>query len=94
MIVELGVHTFPETGSSRRGNRNSTLLLLLHPIHGGSAIVHLTNFVRTAGIEEYAFGSCCFTRVHMRTDANIAVSADRSFACHDLIPNKMLSGEN
>jgi hypothetical protein len=94
MVFELGVHTFPKTGSSRRGNRNTTLLLLLHPIHGCGTIVHFTNFVGTTRIEQHTFGSCGFTRVHMRTDANIAVPADRSFACHDLIPNKMFSGEN
>jgi hypothetical protein len=88
MVIELGIHAFPETGRRRRGDSDAALLLLFHPVHGRGAIVHFTNLVRSASVKKYALGCCGFTRIHMRADANIAIPADRSFTCHDWIPNK------
>ena len=83
VLVELGIHALPETGGRRRGNGNTPLLLLLHPVHGGRTIVHLTNLVGQAGVEKNALGGRGFTRVHVRTDTDIAIPADRSLTCHD-----------
>ena len=38
----------PESRGRSRSNRDATLLLLLHPIHGRSAVMHFANFVRLA----------------------------------------------
>jgi hypothetical protein len=50
--------------------------------------MHFTNLVGKASVKQYSFGGRRFTCVHMRTDANISVPADRSFACHDLNPRR------
>ena len=39
---------FPVTGSSCRGYRNASFLLLFHPVHDGSTFMDLTNLVRTS----------------------------------------------
>ena len=50
MILHDAVQTagayLPEGGGSSRGNGDTTLLLLLHPVHGGGTVMYLTNLVR------------------------------------------------
>jgi hypothetical protein len=86
MLLELLCHAGPETGSGSGGNRDTTLLLLLHPVHNGSAVVNLTNLVRYAGVKKYAFGRRCLTGINVRHDADIAITLDRCCTCHGLIP--------
>jgi hypothetical protein len=72
----------PKTGSGSRGYGNTTLLLLLHPIHGGSAIMHLTNFMGTTSVIEDTLGSCGLSSIDVSHDANITVSFQGSFHRH------------
>src|SRR5262249_15454802 len=39
----------PEAGRCGRSNGDAALLLLLHEVHGGSAVVHFTDFVTLTG---------------------------------------------
>ena len=48
-------------------------LLLLHPIHGGGAFMHLTDLISAAGIVQNTFRGRCFTGINMRHDADIAI---------------------
>ena len=77
VLVKLLVHARPETGRRSRGDRDATLLLLLHPVHDGGAVVYLTNLVRYAGVKKYAFGRRCLTGIDVGHDANIAITLDR-----------------
>ena len=45
VLVVLLIHTLPETGGRSRCNRDTALLLLLHPVHGCSTIVNFSNTV-------------------------------------------------
>src|SRR5216683_3344495 len=62
----------PDGGGRRRGNGDAALLLLLHPVHGGGALVDLTDLVVDAGVEQNSFGCGGFARVDMRHDPDVA----------------------
>src|SRR6202021_2032645 len=53
-IDDVDTDVFPCAGGSGGGNRDAALLLLLHPVDGRSALVHLTDTMRDARIEEDA----------------------------------------
>src|SRR5690606_11969946 len=46
------IHTLPEAGHRCRGDGDAALLLLHHPVRRGCAIVHLTELMAHAGVEE------------------------------------------
>ena len=60
----------------RRGDRDSPLALLRHPVHNGRALVDLTDLIGFAGVIENALGRRRLTRVNMRDDADVPSSLD------------------
>ena len=76
----------PETGRRSRRDRDAALLLLLHPVHDGSAVVHLAYLVRDTGVEKDALGRGRLARINMGHDADIAVTLDGGCAGHDKNP--------
>jgi hypothetical protein len=81
--IEL-IHALPETGRRSRGDGDATLLLLLHPVHGRSAVMHFTDLVIDTGVKQDALGHRRLAGVDVRADTDIAVALDRSFACHSI----------
>ena len=75
-------HAFPEGGGGGRGDGDAALLLLLHPVHGGGAIVHFANLVIDARIEQDALGGGGLAGVDMGADADITVAFDGGSAGH------------
>ena len=61
----------PVTSSGGRGDGDTTLLLLHHPVHGGSAIVHLTNLVGLSCVEQDTLRCRCLTGVNVGHDADV-----------------------
>ena len=55
-----------------RGDRDAALLLLLHPVHDGGALVDLAHLVGAAGVIEDALGRRGLTRVDVRHDSDVA----------------------
>ena len=49
------VPVVPESGGSGGGDCDTALLLLLHPVHGGCAVMHLSDLVGKTGIEKDTF---------------------------------------
>ena len=86
VIGELGIHTFPKAGGGCRGNSNAALLLLLHPVHGGSTIMYLTNFMRHTCIEQNTLCGRGFACIYMSTDADIAIPTDWGLAGQCVFP--------
>ena len=62
---------FPETGRRSAGNRDSTLLFLLHPVHDRRTLVHLANLVRDTCVIKDTFRGRGLTGIDMRHDADI-----------------------
>ena len=65
--------TVPETGRRCRGDRDAALLLLLHPVHGGGAVMHFADLVRDTGVVENPL--CC------RRLSGVNVSHDSDISC-------------
>src|SRR5581483_7330628 len=82
--VDPGV--LPLTGGGSRGDGDPSLLLLLHPVHGGGALVDLTDLVVLAGVVEDPLGRRGFARVDVRHDPDVAGPGEGEFAdqriCH------------
>src|SRR3546814_8327349 len=73
----------PEARRSGRRDRDAPLLLLLHPVHGGGALMDLADLVGLAGVIEDALGRGRLTGIDVRHDADIAICLERMAAGHD-----------
>ncbi|CAB4537067.1 unannotated protein [freshwater metagenome] len=62
----------PLTGCGSGGDGDSALLFLLHPVHGGCAIVNFTDLVVDTGVKKNALSRGGFARVDMRHDPDVA----------------------
>ena len=71
-VDDVDLVVLPPAG--RRGGRDgdAALLLLLHPVHGGGALVDLTDLVGDAGVEQDALGGGGLAGVDVRHDADVA----------------------
>ena len=74
MLFVILVHTAPKAGRGRRGDRDATLLLLLHPIHYGIAVMDFANLMGDPGVKKNPLGGCRFSSIDMRHDADVAVA--------------------
>ena len=62
----------PRRGGRGGRDRDAALLLLRHPVHGGRAIVDLTDLVVDAGVEEDPLGRRRLARVDVRHDPDVS----------------------
>src|SRR6476620_4924169 len=76
----------PVSSGRRRRDGDAALLLLLHPVHGGSAVMHLADLVALAGVIEDALGGRGLAGVDMRHDTEVAVVLDGMLAGHGAVP--------
>jgi hypothetical protein len=83
VFSEVVRHAFPEAGGRCRGNGDAALLFLLHPVHGCCAVVHFTDLVVHAGVEQDALGGGGFTSVDVSGDTDIAVALNGGLAGHN-----------
>ena len=67
----------PDAGGGGGGDGDAPLLLLLHPVHGGGALMDLTDLVVTAGVVEDALGERGLARVDVSHDPDVPGSAQR-----------------
>ena len=72
----------PIASGSGGGDGDTSLLFLLHPVHGGGAVMNLAYLVRLAGIVQNSLGRRCFSRVDMRHDTDIAGKFKRILSRH------------
>ena len=71
-VDDVDLVLLPPAGGRSRGDRDATLLLLLHPVHRGSAVVDLTDLVGDTGVEQDALGGGRLAGVDVRHDADVA----------------------
>ena len=62
----------PVTGRRGGRDRDAALLLLLHPVHGGSAVVDFTDLVADTGVEQDPLGGRRLARVDVGHDPDVA----------------------
>jgi hypothetical protein len=72
----------PEAGRRGRRDRDAALLLLLHPVHRGGALMDLADLVGLAGIIKHTLGGRGLAGVDVRHDADIAIAVERMAASH------------
>ena len=72
----------PKTGGSSRCDSDTTLLLLLHPVHCCGAIVRFAYFMSFSRIKQDALGCGCFAGVNVRHDTNVSGHLKRYLSWH------------
>ena len=72
----------PVTGGSRGGNGDTSLLLLLHPVHGGATLVGLAQLMGLTGVEQDTLGRSGLTGIDVSHDADIPSMLKRILSCH------------
>ena len=83
-VNDVDLVAFPETGNSSGGNGDTALLLLLHPVSGGRAVVGLAYLAVDTGVEEDTLGRGGLTSIDVRHDADVAdlLQVLKHFLCH------------
>ncbi len=81
-IDDVDAVLLPETGGGGGGDGDATLLLLHHPVHGGRALVHLTDLVVHPRVEEDALGGRRLTGINVGHDADVARIVQRNLPSH------------
>ena len=70
-INYIDLMVLPETSCSCRGDSDSTLLLLLHPVHRCITVMHFTNFMTLTRVIKNTFSRCCLTSIDVSDDSYI-----------------------
>jgi len=65
----------PSTGGSGRGNGNTTFFFLFHPVHGGSSLMDLTDFVGLSSVVKDTFGCGGLSGINVSHDTNVTVKS-------------------
>ena len=81
-VDDVDAAVFPEAGGGGRGNGDAAFLFLLHPVHGGGAVVRFANLVVNAGIKKNTFGGGSLACVNMGHNADIALFVYSNGAGH------------
>src|SRR5215212_7746069 len=83
----------PENRRRGRGNSDTALALLGHPVHHGVTVVDLAQLVGEAGVEQDTFGCRRLPRVYVRHDPDISDPVQRgllSYLYGHLLPRHHL----
>ncbi len=71
-VDDVDTMSLPMAGRRGGSDGNAAFLFLLHPVHGGGAVMGVANLVIDAGIEQDAFGGSGFTGINVRHDADVS----------------------
>src|SRR5450759_1658890 len=73
----------PRTGRRRGGDGNSPFLLLNHPVHGGRALMDLTDLIRDTGVVQNALGRSGLAGIDVCHDADIPRAFEWDLPSHN-----------
>jgi hypothetical protein len=80
---------FPEAGSRRGGNSDTAFFFLLHPVHGGCAVMDFAGLVNHPREQQNAFGGGRLAGVYMSDNPDIACPLEWILAGHKVsLPEK------
>ena len=88
MLRELMSRTGPVAGGSCGGDGDTTLLLLLHPVHGSGTVVGIADLMVYTGVIKNTLGGSGLTGVDVRHDADISGSFQGIFSRHIALLSK------
>ena len=71
-INDVDANVAPGAGGSGGSDGDTALLLLLHPVHGGSAFVDLSDTMRLSCVEKNAFGRSGLAGIDVGHDADVS----------------------
>ena len=88
-VNDVDLVVIPEAGGGSGGDGDAPLLFLFHPVHGGGAVVHLTDLVAHTGVVEDALRGRRLAGIDVRHDADVAdlVQVSQHVLCHSSLPN-------
>ncbi len=83
-VDDVDLVALPEARHRSGGDRDAALLLLLHPVGGGSAVVRLADLVVDARVEQDALGRRRLAGIDVRHDADVAdlLEVGEHVLCH------------
>src|SRR5690606_23406574 len=82
-VDDVDAVVLPEGRGRGRGDGDAALLLLLHPVHGRGAVMHLAHLVGAAGVIENPLGRRRLTGIDVGHDADISIALEGRGAGHD-----------
>ena len=82
----------PDARRGSRGDRDATLLLLLHVVHGRGAVVHFADLVALARVVQDALGGGRLTGVDVRHDPDVPGALQGKFSLGHLLLHFHLKG--
>ena len=81
-IDDVDLAVLPVAGCSCRCNGNSTLTLLVHPVHLRSTIMGLADLVDFSSVVQDTLRCGCLAGINVGHDTNVANLVDRKFSRH------------
>ena len=84
-INDIDSMAFPEASCSSRSDCNTSLLLLIHPVHCCGTVVCFTDFVVNAGIVKNTLGSSSLTRINVSHNTNVSCLFKSYFSWHNIL---------
>ena len=81
-VDDVDAVVFPVAGRRGGRDRDAALLLLLHEIHGGGAVMHFADLMALARVIENALGRRRLAGIDMRGNADVAIHIERGRAGH------------
>jgi hypothetical protein len=87
-VDDVDLVVLPETGRRGRRDRDAALLLLLHPVHRGRAVVDLADLVVDPGVEQDPLGRRGLAGIDVGHDADVADlgQVGQHVECHSSLP--------
>ena len=79
-VDDVDAVVLPGAGGGGRRDGDAALLLLLHPVHGGAALVDLADLVRLADVVQDALGGGRLAGIDVGHDTDVAVEVEVDLA--------------
>ena len=88
-LGELAGGAGPVAGGGGGGDGDAPLLFLGHPVHGGGAVMGLTDLIVDAGVIQDSLGGGGFSGVDVGHDADVSGVFQSNFTCHSSFSSRL-----